>query len=156
MFHLRTAPHQPRPPQPPQCSAHSPKGAKRPLPCKAGLGAAPAGGPPPHPMAAPDFQPAALPHQNSAGQPGWLAWRGPTRRPKPPTKQATIKPLDLASPAPSPLLFRFCCELEMPKLDSTTPENSSINFCKNVIKVSPDEIKEHQNFLKKSLKKNYF
>ena len=31
-----------------------------------------------------------------------------------------------------------------------------INFCKNVIQPTPKELKEHQNFLKKSLKKNYF
>ena len=50
-----------------------------------------------------------------------------------------------------------------PKLDfSETKDNTfsnknfSINFCKNVIKPSQNELKEHQNFLKKSLKKNYF
>ena len=37
-----------------------------------------------------------------------------------------------------------------PKLDS------NISFCKNVIKPSLNELKEHQIFLKKSLKKNYF
>ena len=42
------------------------------------------------------------------------------------------------------------------KDDSFTNKNSSIDFCKNVIKPSLNELKEHQNFLKKSLKKNYF
>ena len=31
-----------------------------------------------------------------------------------------------------------------------------ISFCKDIIKPSAKELKEHQNFLKKSLKKNYF
>ena len=31
-----------------------------------------------------------------------------------------------------------------------------INFCRNVIEPTAEEIKKHQNFLKKSLKKNYF
>ena len=35
-------------------------------------------------------------------------------------------------------------------------KNSNINFCKHVVQPTPNEIKEHQNFLKKSLKKNYF
>ena len=35
-------------------------------------------------------------------------------------------------------------------------KNLNINFCKKVIKPTPNELKEHQNFLKKSLKKNYF
>ena len=35
-------------------------------------------------------------------------------------------------------------------------ENSKINFCKNIIKPNAIELKEHQKFLKKSLKKNYF
>ena len=42
------------------------------------------------------------------------------------------------------------------KDDRISNKNSNINFCKNVIKPSPIELKEHQNFLKKSLKKNYF
>ena len=35
-------------------------------------------------------------------------------------------------------------------------KNSIINFCKNVIEPTAEELEEHQNFLKKSLKKNYF
>ena len=35
-------------------------------------------------------------------------------------------------------------------------ENAIINFCKNVIEPTLEEQKEHQKFLKKSLKKNYF
>ena len=35
-------------------------------------------------------------------------------------------------------------------------KNSNINFCKYVVQPTPSELKEHQNFLKKSLKKNYF
>ena len=35
-------------------------------------------------------------------------------------------------------------------------ENSKINFCKNIVKPTADELKEHKNFLNRSLKKNYF
>ena len=35
-------------------------------------------------------------------------------------------------------------------------KNSKISFCKDIIQPSANELKEHQNFLKKSLKKNYF
>ena len=35
-------------------------------------------------------------------------------------------------------------------------ENSKIDFCKNIIQPTDSELKEHQIFLKKSLKKNYF
>ena len=35
-------------------------------------------------------------------------------------------------------------------------KNSNINFCKHVVQPTPNELKDHQNFLKKSLKKNYF
>ena len=42
------------------------------------------------------------------------------------------------------------------KEDTVSDKNSTIDFCKNVIKPTPSELKEHQNFLKKSLKKNYF
>ena len=35
-------------------------------------------------------------------------------------------------------------------------ENVIVNFCKNVIEPTTEELKEHQIFLKKSLKKNYF
>ena len=35
-------------------------------------------------------------------------------------------------------------------------ENTIINFCKSVIEPTAEEREEHQNFLKKSLKKNYF
>ena len=35
-------------------------------------------------------------------------------------------------------------------------KNSNINFCKKVITPNSNELKEHQNFLNKSLKKNYF
>ena len=35
-------------------------------------------------------------------------------------------------------------------------ESIKINFCKNVIEPTAEELKDHQNFLKKSLKKNYF
>ena len=33
---------------------------------------------------------------------------------------------------------------------------SSSNFCKNVIQPTSNELKDHQNFLKRSLKKNYY
>ena len=42
------------------------------------------------------------------------------------------------------------------KKDKENNENDIINFCKKVIKPSEGELKKHQNFLKKSLKKNYF
>ena len=42
------------------------------------------------------------------------------------------------------------------KDDTISNKNSNIDFCKNIIKPSSNELKEHQNFLKKSLKKNYF
>ena len=35
-------------------------------------------------------------------------------------------------------------------------ENSNIIFCKHIVQPTPIELKDHQNFLKKSLKKNYF
>ena len=35
-------------------------------------------------------------------------------------------------------------------------KNSNIEFSKHVVQPTPNELKEHQNFLKKSLKKNYF
>ena len=35
-------------------------------------------------------------------------------------------------------------------------ENSKIDFCKVIIQPTAGELKEHQMFLKKSLKKNYF
>ena len=35
-------------------------------------------------------------------------------------------------------------------------ENTIINFCKSVIEPTAEEREKHQNFLKKSLKKNYF
>ncbi len=35
-------------------------------------------------------------------------------------------------------------------------KNSNISFSKHVVQPTPNELKEHQNFLKKSLKKNYF
>ena len=35
-------------------------------------------------------------------------------------------------------------------------KNSNKNFCKHVVQLTSNELKEHQNFLKKSLKKNYF
>ena len=50
-----------------------------------------------------------------------------------------------------------------PKLDFfekkdelTIVKNSNINFCRHVVQPTLSELKEHQNFLKKSLKKNYF
>ena len=42
------------------------------------------------------------------------------------------------------------------KDDIIKNKNSSINFSRKIIKPNPNELKEHQNFLKKSLKKNYF
>ena len=42
------------------------------------------------------------------------------------------------------------------KDDSVSNKNSSINFCKNVIEPSPNELKEHQSFLKSHLKKTTF
>ena len=35
-------------------------------------------------------------------------------------------------------------------------EKAVYNFCKKVVEPTAKELKEHQNFLKKSLKKNYF
>ena len=35
-------------------------------------------------------------------------------------------------------------------------KSSKISFCEDIIQPSSNELKEHQNFLKKSLKKNYF
>ena len=42
------------------------------------------------------------------------------------------------------------------KEDTVSDKNSTIDFCKKLIKPTHTELKEHQNFLKKSLKKNYF
>ena len=42
------------------------------------------------------------------------------------------------------------------KDDVVSNKNLNINFCKNIIKPTSNELKEHQNFLEKSLKKNYF
>jgi len=42
------------------------------------------------------------------------------------------------------------------KNDTDNDKNSTIDFCKNIVKPTSNELKEHQNFLKKSLKKNYF
>ena len=42
------------------------------------------------------------------------------------------------------------------KDEVSSVKNSNINFCKHVVQPTPNELKEHQNFLKKSLKKNYF
>ena len=42
------------------------------------------------------------------------------------------------------------------KEEIVSVKNSNINFCKHVVKPTPNELKQHQNFLKKSLKKNYF
>ena len=42
------------------------------------------------------------------------------------------------------------------KEDTVNSKNGIINFCKNVVQPTAEELKEHQNFLKKSLKKNYF
>ena len=35
-------------------------------------------------------------------------------------------------------------------------KSSKTSFCKDIIQPSSKELNEHQNFLKKSLKKNYF
>ena len=35
-------------------------------------------------------------------------------------------------------------------------ENAKIDFCKKIINPNAEELKLHQNFLKKSLKKNYY
>ena len=35
-------------------------------------------------------------------------------------------------------------------------KNTNNNYCKNVVQPTLGELKEHLNFLKKSLKKNYF
>ena len=40
--------------------------------------------------------------------------------------------------------------------DVSSNKKSQINFCKNIIQPTAKELKEHQDFLKKSLKKNYF
>ena len=42
------------------------------------------------------------------------------------------------------------------KDEEASVKNSNINFCKHVVQPTPSELREHQNFLKKSLKKNYF
>tara|TARA_B100001559_G_C16427458_1_gene588173 strand:+ start:126 stop:791 length:666 start_codon:yes stop_codon:yes gene_type:complete len=42
------------------------------------------------------------------------------------------------------------------KDEKTINKNTNINYCKNVVKLTSEELKEHQNFLKKSLKKNYY
>ena len=42
------------------------------------------------------------------------------------------------------------------KYEVRNNENSLINFCKKVVQPTAGELKNHQNFLKKSLKKNYF
>ena len=42
------------------------------------------------------------------------------------------------------------------KHEAENNRNAIINFCKKVVKPSAEEHNEHQNFLKKSLKKNYF
>ena len=43
-----------------------------------------------------------------------------------------------------------------PKVSVQSYDGLTIDFCKNIIKPTFNELKEHQNFLKKSLKKNYF
>ena len=40
--------------------------------------------------------------------------------------------------------------------EARNSESIKINFCKNVIEPTVEELEDHQNFLKKSLKKNYF
>ena len=40
--------------------------------------------------------------------------------------------------------------------DVSNNKKSQINFCKSIIQPTSKELKEHQDFLKKSLKKNYF
>ena len=35
-------------------------------------------------------------------------------------------------------------------------ENAKVDFCKKIISPNTEELKLHQNFLKKSLKKNYY
>ena len=42
------------------------------------------------------------------------------------------------------------------KEETAINKNTKINYCKDVIQPTPEELKKHQNFLKKSLKKNYF
>ena len=42
------------------------------------------------------------------------------------------------------------------KEESVNNKDMMINFCRKVIEPTVEEIKKHQNFLKKSLKKNYF
>ena len=40
--------------------------------------------------------------------------------------------------------------------NSIDKNDSSLNYCKNIIKPSPNEIEKHKNFLKKELKKNFY
>ena len=42
------------------------------------------------------------------------------------------------------------------KEETAINKNTKINYYKDVIQPTPEELKKHQNFLKKSLKKNYF
>ena len=42
------------------------------------------------------------------------------------------------------------------KDEITINKNTNNNYCKKVVYPDPGELKEHQNFLKKSLKRNYF
>ena len=42
------------------------------------------------------------------------------------------------------------------KEEAGNNKDVKINFCRNVIEPTVEELEEHQNFLKKSLKKNYF
>ena len=40
--------------------------------------------------------------------------------------------------------------------DLSNNKNTRISFCKDIIQPTVQELKDHENFLKKSLKKNYF
>ena len=42
------------------------------------------------------------------------------------------------------------------KDEEKNDKHAKINFCKSVVEPTAEELKKHQNFLKKSLKKNYF
>ena len=51
---------------------------------------------------------------------------------------------------------KFIFSNESVKDENKTRENTKINYCKTIISPTPEEIKLHNIFLKKELKKNYY
>jgi len=51
---------------------------------------------------------------------------------------------------------KFIFSNESVKDENKTRENTNINYCKTIISPTPEEIKLHNIFLKKELKKNYY